>query len=184
MHQGITKPIGDLFSSASGDAAAVAQQIRKQEAELTLPRVDEQTALEIETQIRSLYTSTLLAGQPDKAKHQGIAFAVELFGGMRLAAGTIGPGVTPGNWTWIERKINTVRLHHKSSFLTGRELVTKGRDINSLGPDFAAHGGAFPIRVTSCTYPIGAVAVSGLAQEVDHWLVTQALCNVIDGQKA
>lgn len=33
MHQGITKPIGDLLSSASGDAAAVAQQIRKQEAE-------------------------------------------------------------------------------------------------------------------------------------------------------
>lgn len=48
-----------------------------------------------------------MAGQPDRAKHQGIAFAVELFGGMRLAAGTIGPGVTPSNWTWIERKINT-----------------------------------------------------------------------------
>lgn len=74
---------------------------------VALPRLDEQTSLEIETQIRSLYTSTLLEGQPDRAKHQGIAFAVELFGGMRLAAGTIGPGVTPGNWTWIERKINT-----------------------------------------------------------------------------
>lgn len=33
------------------------------------------------------------------------------------------------------------------SFLKGKELEKKGRDINSLGPDYAAHGGAYPIRI-------------------------------------
>lgn len=37
----------------------------------------------------------------------------------------------------------------------GRELTAKGRSIDSLAPEFAAHGGAFPIKVKNCAYPIG-----------------------------
>lgn len=74
---------------------------------MLLSRFDEETVSSIERFIRDAYTYRLRYGQQDQTKHQGIAFAVELFGGMRLCATTAGPGVTPSNWSWIERKINT-----------------------------------------------------------------------------
>jgi uncharacterized protein (UPF0303 family) len=44
--------------------------------------------------------------------------------------------------------------------------------ISSL--EFAAHGGAFPIRIKG-TGVVGTITVSGLAQEDDHALVVRVL---------
>jgi uncharacterized protein (UPF0303 family) len=52
--------------------------------------------------------------------------------------------------------------------------VAKGRDINSLASEFAAHGGGFPILIRDVG-AIGAVIVSGLAQWQDHEMVVHAI---------
>lgn len=75
---------------------------------------------------------------------------------------------------------STVRTYGKSSFLIGRELVKKGRDINSLGADYAAHGGAFPINIKGVnTGPIGVIIVSGLEQWQDHHVIVEALRSLL-----
>ena len=87
-------------------------------------------------------------------------------------------GTTPDNDVWVERKVRVVERFHASSYLVGRRLAAKDR---TLGPDqgvdpalFAAHGGAFPVRVRGVGV-VGSVTVSGLAQADDHALVVEAL---------
>lgn len=64
--------------------------------------------------------------------------------------------------------------------MVGRELVKKGRDINSLGAEYAAHGGAFPINIKGVnTGPIGVIIVSGLDQWQDHHVIVEALRNLL-----
>ena len=65
-----------------------------------------------------------------------------------------------------------------SSYLVGRRLAAQGRELDaSLGVDpvrFAAHGGAFPVRLEAAGV-VGVVTVSGLPQAEDHALVVEAI---------
>ncbi len=87
-------------------------------------------------------------------------------------------GATPDNDAWARRKINVVRRFEASSYLVGRRLAATGRALDAdWGVDpagFAAHGGAFPIRIAGVGV-VGVVAVSGLPQAEDHALVVAAL---------
>jgi uncharacterized protein (UPF0303 family) len=91
-------------------------------------------------------------------------------------------GTTPENDAWVERKVRVVERFHASSYLVGRRLAAKGRTLGvEQGVDpllFAAHGGAFPIRVRGVGV-VGTVTVSGLAQADDHALVVEALERLI-----
>ena len=88
------------------------------------------------------------------------------------------PGTSPDNDQWIIRKNRTVGRFHSSSFMVGRKLEFSGSTmedkylISSL--EYAAHGGAFPIRIKD-TGVVGTITVSGLAQEDDHALVVKVL---------
>jgi uncharacterized protein (UPF0303 family) len=88
------------------------------------------------------------------------------------------PGATADNDTWIDRKVRVVYRYAASSFLVGRRLAAKGRELDaSQGVDparYAAHGGAFPIRIPGAGV-IGVVTVSGLPQADDHALVVEAI---------
>jgi uncharacterized protein (UPF0303 family) len=88
------------------------------------------------------------------------------------------PGSTADNDAWIERKVRVVRRFEASSYLVGRRLAAKGAVLDaSFGVDpalFAAHGGAFPIRVRDAGVA-GVVTVSGLPQADDHALVVEAV---------
>ncbi|GHF45172.1 heme-degrading domain-containing protein [Streptomyces morookaense] len=88
------------------------------------------------------------------------------------------PGTTPDNDAWIDRKCRVVLHYEESSLLVGARFRAKGRTFETasrLDPRrYAAHGGAFPLRLRG-TGVIGAVAVSGLAQEADHALVVEGL---------
>ncbi|MBB4752978.1 heme-degrading domain-containing protein [Actinoplanes lobatus] len=88
------------------------------------------------------------------------------------------PGSTADNDTWIERKVRVVYRFGASSYLVGRRLAAKGRQLDaSQGVDparFAAHGGAFPVRLANAGV-IGVVTVSGLPQADDHALVVEAI---------
>src|ERR1700761_3735908 len=61
------------------------------------------------------------------------------------------PGTTAENDSWIERKVNVVNRFAAASYLVGRRLAARGTVLDeALGVEprlFAAHGGAFPIRI-------------------------------------
>lgn len=88
------------------------------------------------------------------------------------------PGTTPENDAWIERKVNVVDRFAESSYLVGRRLVANETTLDeTLGVEprlFAAHGGAFPIRITNVGV-VGSVTVSGLPQAEDHAFVTEMI---------
>jgi uncharacterized protein (UPF0303 family) len=92
------------------------------------------------------------------------------------------PGSTSDNEDWVRRKFNLARRLHKSSYRAGRELAAAGltlKDRNLAEADYAAHGGAFPIRLSNAG-AIGAVTVSGLPQRDDHKWVAAAIAAHLD----
>jgi uncharacterized protein (UPF0303 family) len=88
------------------------------------------------------------------------------------------PGTTPENDAWIERKLNVVNRFSEASYLVGRRLAANGAELDeTLGVEprlFAAHGGAFPIRIRDVGV-IGTITVSGLPQAQDHAFVTEMI---------
>jgi uncharacterized protein (UPF0303 family) len=95
------------------------------------------------------------------------------------------PGTTPENDAWIERKVRVVGRFSASSYLVGRRLSAKGRELDeSQGVDpaqYAAHGGAFPVRIRDVGV-VGTVTVSGLPQADDHALVVEAIEKFLTGR--
>jgi uncharacterized protein (UPF0303 family) len=88
------------------------------------------------------------------------------------------PGTTAENDAWIERKVNVVNRFAAASYLVGRRLAAKGTALDeALGVEprlFAAHGGAFPIRISEVGV-VGSVTVSGLPQAYDHAFVVEMI---------
>ncbi|EGW29996.1 uncharacterized protein SPAPADRAFT_144156 [Spathaspora passalidarum NRRL Y-27907] len=89
------------------------------------------------------------------------------------------PGTTIDNDKWVQRKVNTVFRFGKSSFFMGQKLRQKKQPLEDVyfisSNDFATHGGSVPIRVKSHDGVIGALTISGLAQEEDHLLAVEIL---------
>ncbi|QDW63784.1 heme-degrading domain-containing protein [Oerskovia sp. KBS0722] len=87
-------------------------------------------------------------------------------------------GTTPDNDTWVQRKVRVVERFGASSYLMGLRAKAKGTTFTAQHElafqEYAAHGGAFPLRVEGVGV-IGVVTVSGLAQRDDHLLVVEAL---------
>lgn len=72
--------------------------------------------------------------------------------------------------------------HHL--FDMGNEDKFKARfSLGETAGDYAIHGGGFPIRVTGVEGPIGAIVVSGLAQEEDHQVIVESLQAFLSAQK-
>ncbi|PWN94482.1 DUF336-domain-containing protein [Tilletiopsis washingtonensis] len=109
------------------------------------------------------------------ARRVGVAIQIHSFDGQVLFACVVGQGATPRLGEMIRRKIETVRVYSVSSYAIGRKLLGQGKTLDDLGPDHAPHGGAVPIFVRSVGAPVGAIAVSGLSQEVDHAIAVEAL---------
>jgi endoglucanase len=88
------------------------------------------------------------------------------------------PGASPDHADWIRRKNNLVGRTGHSSFYTHNEVRQNGGDHDALPGldmrDYAAHGGAFPVRVRGQGV-VGTATVSGLPGPDDHALVVAAL---------
>jgi len=88
------------------------------------------------------------------------------------------PGSCADNDVWIDRKVRVVYRFGVSSYLVGRRLAAQGQALDAgMGVDpvlFAAHGGAFPVRLEAAGV-VGVVTVSGLPQAEDHALVVEAI---------
>ncbi|MFY0679451.1 MAG: heme-degrading domain-containing protein [Thalassovita sp.] len=87
-------------------------------------------------------------------------------------------GATPDNAEWIQRKMRVVQRFQHSSLYMGVLCRLQGTTLEEkfLVPEhtYAAHGGAFPIRLRN-TGVVGSVTVSGLPQLEDHALVVEVL---------
>lgn len=146
--------------------------VEQHEATYRLAGLDNDAAFELGSLIRSIFLT-----KHDAAK-EGIVISIALFSGHTLFSCAVGNPrkLGPDNWDWVRRKANTVKRFGLSSFLVGRTRLLKGKELDGLGPDYAAHGGGFPINVEGCTAgPVGAIVVSGLKQEDDHYLIVNAL---------
>jgi uncharacterized protein (UPF0303 family) len=88
------------------------------------------------------------------------------------------PGTTAENDSWIDRKVNVVNRFAASSYLVGRRLAASATELGAgIGVDpllFAAHGGAFPVRIREVGV-VGSVTVSGLPQADDHAFVVEMI---------
>ncbi len=83
----------------------------------------------------------------------------------------------PDRFDQQRRQIATVKRFGQSSFLVGCKLLLEGKDLDSLGPEYDAHAGAFPIRIRHTPTPIGAVvlAVQHETPEQNHRLLFEAM---------
>jgi len=152
---------------------AIAEDLARvihQEAELRLPRFDNDDAWKLGLLLRALAVS----------RNHALVIDVRRFGQppQPLFYAAL-PGTTPDNARWVQRKSNVVARFHRSSYAIGLTLEHSNRTFsdryNLPDADYAAHGGSFPVHVAG-TGIIGSVTVSGLPQRDDHNLVVEALC--------
>ncbi|ORX93751.1 hypothetical protein K493DRAFT_315854 [Basidiobolus meristosporus CBS 931.73] len=87
-------------------------------------------------------------------------------------------GTCPDNGEWIQRKTRTVLRFGHSSYYVGQYIGSQGKSIEEKymvsEKEYAAHGGAFPLTIKNVGI-VGAIAVSGLAQQDDHQLVVDSI---------
>ena len=148
------------------DFAELIGRLEEQEKRLTFERFDNADAWAL---------GCLLV---DLATGRDLPIAVDIRRGDQQLFHAALPGSTADNDAWIERKVRVVRRYGASSYLVGRRLAANGQELDAgLGVDparFAAHGGAFPVRVPHVGV-VGVVTVSGLPQADDHALVVEAI---------
>lgn len=114
----------------------------------------------------------------DLARERGAAVTVDIRrGGQQLFHCAL-EGTSPDNDAWLDRKARVVLRYGMSSLAVGERFRAKGTTFEAAShldlALFAAHGGAFPLRVRDVGV-VGVVAVSGLPQTEDHALVVTAL---------
>ena len=148
------------------DLTTLITHLEDQERRLVLDRFDNTDALHL---------GALLV---DLATTRDLPVAVDIRRGTQQLYHAALPGSTPDNDHWIQRKARVVERYGASSYLVGRRLAAKGQHLDAAmgveARDYAAHGGAFPLRVRHVGV-VGVVTVSGLPQADDHALVVEAL---------
>jgi uncharacterized protein (UPF0303 family) len=148
------------------DLTALIGRLEEQERRLTFPRFDNADAWGLGCLLVDLATS------------RDLPIAVDIRRGLQQLFHAALPGSTADNDAWIARKVRVVERYGSSSYLVGRRLKAKGQELDvGMGVDpalFAAHGGAFPVRVLHVGV-VGVVTVSGLPQADDHALVVEAV---------
>jgi uncharacterized protein (UPF0303 family) len=145
---------------------ATPEELRQQEDRLVFDRFDNLDAWRLGSRLVEL------------AIERGLPIAVDIRRGSQQLFHAALPGTAADNDVWIARKVRVVERFGTSSLLLGRRLAERGRELGAddgLDPArFAAHGGAFPIRIRDVGV-VAVVTVSGLPQAEDHALVVEAI---------
>jgi uncharacterized protein (UPF0303 family) len=148
------------------DAAPSLEDVEAQELRLVLPRGD----------LASLYA--LGRRMADTALERGLPLLIQIRLGERIVFAAALPGSTASNARWAERKSRLAAMFEQSSLRVRLVHEREGQDVHGRHTlpveEYAAHGGAFPIRVESAGV-IGTVVVSGLPQLEDHAFVVEML---------
>ncbi|WP_277207305.1 heme-degrading domain-containing protein [Isoptericola croceus] len=148
------------------DVTALIAEVTETERELVLPRFSHDDAWRLGCLLVELATE------------RDLPVTVDVRKGTQQVFHAAREGTTPDNDSWVDRKVRVVYRFGASSYLVGLRAVAAGRDFNDLHrlplQEYAAHGGAFPVRVDGVGV-VGVATVSGLAQGDDHALVVEAL---------
>ena len=142
------------------------EELKSQEEQLQFQKFNSETALELGLILVELAKSAKQVITIDITRngHQLFHYACE--------------GTGPDNDQWIIRKNRVVNRFNKSSLLVGANLRNSGKTMEETyllsSLEFAAHGGAFPIRIKEVGV-VGTITVSGLPQVEDHALVVKAI---------
>ena len=146
------------------------ERVGLQERELRLPRFDEAVAWKLGSLLRAMAEERKLPAVVD----------VRRFGQPLFYAAL--EGTSPDNVEWVRRKGNCVARFLRSSYAVGLKLKLKNETLESQHgqpmPDFAPHGGSFPLTVEGAGI-VGSVTVSGLPQRADHELAVEGLCALL-----
>ena len=124
-------------------------------------------------------TAWLIGGMLVKAAmDKKLPITIDITLGERQLFHASRPGASADNDEWVKRKVRVVTRFGHSSYYMNQYLKSMGKSIEErfLLPEsvYGAHGGSFPILIKGSGV-IGAITVSGLAQEEDHQLVTQVI---------
>ena len=144
----------------------ILMQLLKEEQELQFTKFDEDVAWKLGSQL------------VETARSRKLPVTVDIMRGNHQLFHASLRGTSPDNDEWVKRKVRLVYRFGHSSFYMGQLLKSKGKSIEQAylvsESEFAPHGGCFPIIIKG-TGIVGAITVSGLAQEEDHKLVVQAI---------
>jgi uncharacterized protein (UPF0303 family) len=137
-----------------------------QEERLQFPAFDNDTAIALGLHLMEL------------GRARGLPITVDVTrAGQQLFHASL-PGTSADNDEWVIRKNAVVMRFGHSSYYMGRRAALKDVPFHEamlVDPrQYAAHGGAFPIRVIG-TGLVGTVTVSGLPQHEDHALAVEAI---------
>ncbi|KAG8710576.1 hypothetical protein FRC08_016983 [Ceratobasidium sp. 394] len=184
--------------------AEIVTEVFEQEAALRFPSFNANDAFNIGSLIRAKFLARHLpyptrddatissiastvssAEQVPEWANRGIVISISTFTGHTLFACTVGAEseVTPDNWVWVEGKRNVVRRFNHSSYYMGRKLAAAGKTQESANlpfPEYATHGGAFPVWLHNApSSPVAVIVVSGLPQRDDHMIIVETLTEYI-----
>lgn len=113
-----------------------------------------------------------------RAKSDNLSITVDITQGNHQLFHFSRPGTSADNDEWVKRKVRLVYRFGHSSLYIGELLRSKGKSLGEAymiqESQYAPHGGCFPILIKDSGM-VGTITVSGLAQEVDHQLVVDAL---------
>jgi uncharacterized protein (UPF0303 family) len=141
-------------------------ELLDQEARLTLPSLSEDDAIAI--------GQRLLA----RAQERDLAVTIEVRRASRVVFRAARTGTNAHNDMYVAGKARIVeRFGHSTMHERLRYLAegTTFAEATSLAfPEYAPHGGGFPLIVDG-TGPVGVAIVSGLPQEADHALIVEVL---------
>ena len=142
-------------------------KIAEQEKRLVLTAFDEATAFAIGSAIR----------ERGLAENHPIVIQVSVWDRLLFYAAL--PGSTNSNFDWVRRKINVVKMFHKSTYRLVLEKDRPDRTFkvgDGLSPsDYVLAGGGFPVTIRDVGV-VGVIGVSGLPERQDHAVIVDALC--------
>ena len=107
-------------------------------------------------------------------------------GGHCLFHATTHSGTTPDNDAWVARKRATVLRFGVSSWnmhvkFQGDEAAFAAKyALGARAPDYAIHGGAWPLRLRGVDGVVAVVVVSGLKQDQDHGIIVQVAGELLE----
>jgi uncharacterized protein (UPF0303 family) len=148
------------------DGPGLHQRILAEEAELRVASFGKDDAWQLGCQMRAA------------AAAQGLPIAIGIvLGGQRVFHAAL-EGSSADNDGWLARKTAVALRYGRSSLGVGEQFRMRGKDFDRDSrldaEHYAAHGGVFPLMLTSGAL-LGAVGVSGLAQKDDHAFVVGQL---------
>jgi uncharacterized protein (UPF0303 family) len=150
------------------------KQLLEEEQELQFAKFDEDTAWQLGSKF------------VEKCAHERLPVTIDIMQGEHQLFHASLRGTSTDNDEWVKRKVRLVYRFGHSSFYMGQLLKSKGKSIEDMylipESQYAPHGGCFPIIIKD-TGVVGAITISGLAQEEDHKLVVQAIRDYLSKEK-